>query len=978
MAGENQEVNKELAKSLQSARKRPRNFAAIAKGANPLDLIVSKKPIKPNEVQESKKKNGGNAAFQGVVKLDPTNDAGLVFQVLEIPSVTEMKLRKFITESTKLTLKARYEVVASIVEINDDIPDEVLEKMPLPEDNGAEIGASSKDDSEENRLKNERIQQLDEKNRPVEPTVDQQSTSQTLEPEVPNAPEFDLTPQLMEKLKALMPRIGEASGQYPQRKADLSNLVAKFQVDLRSRSFEMAKQSLRDLALLLNQLQPVKTEKKPSEVKVGLSSLNDLAGPIQKSLQDTKRGPKVKQLIADFKKAISDQNFDLAGQILSQLEGAVAPQITQTTEDWIKEMAPTLKSRSLGKKLGVGGFGAAYMLPSKEGKPLVGKFSRTMSNDHLLEKEYKIYEQLGDHPGLPKCMGVQEIEVEVDYPKRSKIKRKSLILEAVEGESQKAVLSKLKAKHLKGELSDTQYWGIIQYMERKMLQTLAHIENQGLVHSDIKPENVMIDAKSGGMKLIDLGGAIQVGETSKIVKTDYLPNDNIAVDGRFDVFSAGVVAEKSAPTVKKSSPEVKWGQEDQEQWKKIRKDDYEVQFKQFTKWLTGQSRDTRPTSIEALGHPFLSDSMMSDEEAQKLLQGIVEPPSIEVVEKPIIPELSIKAGYDREAWLSTMNDALDKGLLDERYRADVEELARLLLELDDPRANWQQFSRETDWEEMKVSLEFCRERLDEISSIVEKIYSGAPANGQVKTYLDANWNYSANVSLKLKEVQVVTLLDDVGDPAELEVDEIADKCEGIIELVKEQGSKLSGEFGELLRDREMSSDGTNFDRSLQLIMSLKMVDVMPLLARKQTLNNPGSYSSFELYDEESINRLVQECNTSTEADVSNAQTLATEWAQLDEGVEEYFSINSGVVDELEKLAVAVNEGNQEESAKLLQVVSLLIETIVNKLGEKYDYLESLSLLVGYRFYSVQAFYEAKVRLGDLLKSARLAVENIGD
>lgn len=111
------DVDTDLAKALQVAKKKPRNFAIIAKGANVLKLLVDKKPIKEGVLIKAKKECQGTAIVTGVV----SGDSGeLVFQVLEEPSIGPPKLKKFITDATRLTITPRFQVVTAIRPVDDD------------------------------------------------------------------------------------------------------------------------------------------------------------------------------------------------------------------------------------------------------------------------------------------------------------------------------------------------------------------------------------------------------------------------------------------------------------------------------------------------------------------------------------------------------------------------------------------------------------------------------------------------------------------------------------------------------------------------------------------------------------------------------------------------------------------------------------------------------------------------------------------
>lgn len=116
------EVDKELAKSIVQAKKKPRNFAIVAKGSNVLKLAVDKRPIKDGSIAKWKKDTGGNIVLRGVVQ--GTAEGDLVFLMLEASPITEAKLKKFIGDTADLTTRPVFKVVPALAEVDDQSPDE--------------------------------------------------------------------------------------------------------------------------------------------------------------------------------------------------------------------------------------------------------------------------------------------------------------------------------------------------------------------------------------------------------------------------------------------------------------------------------------------------------------------------------------------------------------------------------------------------------------------------------------------------------------------------------------------------------------------------------------------------------------------------------------------------------------------------------------------------------------------------------------
>lgn len=293
------ELDKELAKSLQVAKKKPRNFAIIAKGANVLKLLVDKKPLKEGPLQKAKKECQGTAIVKGIVGGDGPE---LVFQVLELPAIGEPKVKKFISDTTRLNVAPRFQVVSELQEINDESDDAAA----------ADVAATASSAAAP----------------PAAPPTAPPAAEQTLSAQ-----------QLTAALNKLSPAIKQALADHPSRKEQIGRPVVDFQAHLKAGELAQAKESLLKIGGLLKSLkdeavesvpgvqarekqvdQERAREKEAAAIRAELDQIKDPAGAgkYQKRL-DEKR-----QVVTE---AVAKGDFETARQGLAGVQG----ELTQVT-----------------------------------------------------------------------------------------------------------------------------------------------------------------------------------------------------------------------------------------------------------------------------------------------------------------------------------------------------------------------------------------------------------------------------------------------------------------------------------------------------------------------------------------------------------------------------------------------------------------------------------------------------------------------
>jgi serine/threonine protein kinase len=143
--------------------------------------------------------------------------------------------------------------------------------------------------------------------------------------------------------------------------------------------------------------------------------------------------------------------------------------------------------------------------------------------------EHKILSHLASDPNTKNC-----VVIPLDF-----------FSERIDGAFHVCVVLELMAATLLDKIVQTGYKGLqlrdVQRMARQLLRALAQIHGLGIVHTDIKPENIMVD-EHGIARIIDFGNAqfLKKRITNNVCTRQYTPPEVILGwhwDEGIDVFS---------------------------------------------------------------------------------------------------------------------------------------------------------------------------------------------------------------------------------------------------------------------------------------------------------------------------------------------------------------------------------------------------------------------------------------------------------
>ncbi|MEH2180664.1 serine/threonine-protein kinase [Nostoc sp.] len=197
------------------------------------------------------------------------------------------------------------------------------------------------------------------------------------------------------------------------------------------------------------------------------------------------------------------------------------------------------------KVLSAGGFGQTYVAQDmhRPGNPTcVVKHLKPANSDpafleaarHLFAKEAEALEQLGHHPHIPRLLAYFEENQEF-----------YLVQELIDGNL------------LNTELLPGYHWSESQVVQllREILEILDFVHGNGVIHRDVKPNNIIRRQQDNKLVLVDFGVVKQINmqlataqsqmSTSVVVGTlGYMPPEQLRGKPRFssDIYALGIIA----------------------------------------------------------------------------------------------------------------------------------------------------------------------------------------------------------------------------------------------------------------------------------------------------------------------------------------------------------------------------------------------------------------------------------------------------
>ena len=160
----------------------------------------------------------------------------------------------------------------------------------------------------------------------------------------------------------------------------------------------------------------------------------------------------------------------------------------------------------------------------------------------------------------------------------------------------------------------------IAFILRETLEGIAQLHKRGIIHRDIKSDNVLINKFDSSIKITDFGYSWQLTQEKRLresrVGTLYwmapeVLKGNTEYGAKWDIWSLGVfafeLAEGYPPFPKKGQQRTIYNILSKPPPKLKDQDSWSEEFHSFIEHCMIKDHEDRPSAVELLKHPFVSD-----------------------------------------------------------------------------------------------------------------------------------------------------------------------------------------------------------------------------------------------------------------------------------------------------------------------------------------------------------------------------------
>jgi len=185
------------------------------------------------------------------------------------------------------------------------------------------------------------------------------------------------------------------------------------------------------------------------------------------------------------------------------------------------------------------------------------------------------------------------------------------------------------------QVSAAEYKAVAQYLTREMLGAAQHMDEVGVVHRDLKPDNLLLDPTDRRLKIVDFGTAKRADESDNELSKQgvargtpqYMSTEaEVAQQTRLadDAFYARERAKHPDwPATRVTGPKSDVFSIGRILQRDLAADGLGEGFDDLRAQLTRSRVDQRPNAAEALAHPFLSEPTgVSPARVQEILRSV--------------------------------------------------------------------------------------------------------------------------------------------------------------------------------------------------------------------------------------------------------------------------------------------------------------------------------------------------------------------